>query len=204
MLLQGDGQQKPGKLLLNPGPGVGHSLKDYNVWTSSVATTGRFTGLGNAIAWINALDGSVESIYWDAPSKTWKEDSKKMLFDWTTASGVTDLTGALAGNDQVHVLDINDDTFGDISFVAAVKGEGSAFEDELWVGTALSAKQKGGPALFDTGSVNFQKHPVAKNWNQVKAHFSGKFDGDNLDDMVLVQTGNPGKIYVLRAKSDDM
>ncbi len=172
----------------------GHSLKNKAFWEDSVTVLGKFTGLGTSMAWINRNSGDLESIYFDNSSKEWAESARVTAFlDFTT---FPDLAGKLATNDNLLALDFNDDQFDDLSFIALNN-------TELWIGSALSAKKSTGP-LFNSASVSFQKHPSARDWAPVDKWFTGKFDGDRLDDIVMVKTGNPGKIYVMRAKPDDI
>ena len=145
----------------------------------------------------------MRGIYWDNGTQQWYESSDaESLFNWT-ADDVTDLSNAITDK-SLFAVDINDDKYDDLTFYASTKGQGSSFANELWLGTVLSAKQEGGPNLFNADSASLQKHPVAKDWSQVTIAIPGKFDGDDLDDIVFVQTGSPGKIYVARAKAEDM
>lgn len=170
-------------------------------WLRSNAAVGAFTGVGQSMVRIDRNNGRARTVYWDHSGMQWIDTDREFdLFPWAQHEDVTDLSGLLTANEQLIALDINDDQFDDLTMILAT---GSGVQ-ELWFATVNSAKQSGGPSLFDTSTVNFQQHPVVKNWSQVDNYFSGKFDGDNLDDIVLIETGSPGKIYVARAKANDM
>ncbi|MDH5182963.1 MAG: thiol-activated cytolysin family protein [Gammaproteobacteria bacterium] len=176
----------------------GHSRKDKVFWESSIPVLGSFTGVGSSMIWVRIDTGNIESVYWDPAMQTWQENTNVLVFDWLDPP--TNLLGKMT-EEQMYVLDIDDDKKDDISFTVVT----GANNEELWFGTVGANKNRSAsPDLLDVTTVNYQKHPTAKNWNTINFRFSGRYDSDTRDDIVLVQTGNPGKIYVARAKAEGM